>query len=73
MGEHFPLPMEHADIQKRIEAFLKELGIPSFIVFGWKKTNQNFGIVWSQHQMPPNVAIKGLTWALHDIVGKTLR
>jgi len=64
--------MDQADIQKRIEAFLQDLGVSSFIVFGWQKTPKDFGIVWSQHKMPPQVAIKGLSWALHDIVSKAL-
>lgn len=64
--------MDQPEIQKRIEAFLKELGIPSFIVFGWKKTDKDFGIIWSQHQTPPNVAIKGLSWALNDVISKSL-
>ena len=64
--------MDQADIQKRIEAFLKELDIPSFIVFGWKKTEKDFGIVWSQHKTPPEVAIKGLSWALNDIINRLL-
>jgi len=64
--------MEQEEIQSRINAFLKELGIPSFIVFGWKKSEKDFGIIWSQHQVPPKVAIKGLSWALHDVISKQL-
>ncbi|MBM3231273.1 hypothetical protein FJZ28_03005 [Candidatus Peregrinibacteria bacterium] len=76
---NFPLViMEQSEIQKRIEDFLKELGVPSFIVFGWKKTpagvpgQAEFGVVSSYHQIPPNAAIKGMSWALSDFVGKTL-
>jgi len=64
--------MDQAELQKRIEAFLKDLGIPSFIVFGFKKDEKEFGFISSYRQVPPNVAIKGLTWALNDFVQKNL-
>lgn len=63
-------PMDQQELQKRVEAFLQELNIPSFIVFGFKKNEKEFGFISSYRQMPPNVAIKGLTWALHDFVNK---
>ena len=59
-------------MQARIEAFLKEMDIPSFIVFGWKKNDTEFGIVSSQHKVPVNAAIKGMTWALNDFANKAL-
>lgn len=70
--------MDQSEIQKRIEDFLAELGVPSFIVFGWKKDpstssgQAEFGVVSSYHDIPPNAAIKGMSWALSDFVGKTL-
>lgn len=64
--------MDQPELQKRIEAFLADLGIPSFIVFGWKKNEKEFGFISSYRQVPPNVAIKGLTWALHNFVNKNL-
>lgn len=64
--------MDQPELQKRIEAFLKDLGIPSFIVFGFKKDEKEFGFISSYRQVPPNVAIKGLTWALHDFAQKNL-
>ena len=64
--------MDQAELRKRIEAFLKDLGIPSFIVFGFKKDEKEFGFISSYRQVPPNVAIKGLTWALNDFVQKNL-
>ena len=73
MTSFFPLRlMEQEEIQSRINAFLKDLGIPSFIVFGWKKDEKDFGIIWSQHQVPPKVAIKGLSWALNDVISKQI-
>lgn len=64
--------MDQPEIQQKVEAFLKELGIPSFIVFGWKKSDKEFGIVSSHHEVPPNAAIKGMSWALNDFIQKTL-
>lgn len=63
--------MDQPEIQQKVEAFLKDLGIPGFIVFGWKKNDREFGFIYSLHQMPPNVFIKGMSWALHDFVQKT--
>ncbi len=64
--------MDQPEVQKKIEDFLKELGVPSFIVFGWKKGEKEFGFVSSYHQVPPNVAIKGMSWALHNFIQKNL-
>tara|TARA_Y100000310_G_scaffold257531_1_gene265620 strand:+ start:370 stop:564 length:195 start_codon:yes stop_codon:yes gene_type:complete len=64
--------MDQAEVQAKVEAFLKELNVPAFIVFGWKKTEKEFGIVSSHHEIPPNAAIKGMSWALNDFIGKTL-
>lgn len=64
--------MDQDEVQQKVEAFLKELDVPSFIVFGWKKTDTEFGVVSSHHEMPPNAAIKGMSWALNDFIGKSL-
>ena len=64
--------MDQEEVQQKIEAFLAELDVPSFIVFGWKKTDKEFGVVSSHHNMPPNAAIKGMSWALNDFIGKSL-
>jgi hypothetical protein len=64
--------MDQAEIQKKIEALLQELDAPSFIVFGWKKTDSEFGVVSSHHEIPPNAAIKGMSWALNDFISKSL-
>ena len=69
-------PMNNDEIQRKCEAFLKELGVPGFIVFGWQKeakpdSNQTqFGIVSSFHEMPVNAALKGLSWAMHDFTNR---
>ena len=63
-------PINNEDIQRKCEAFLKELGVPGFIVFGWQKADQQFGVVSSFHEMPVNAALKGLSWALHDFTNK---
>ncbi len=64
--------MDQDAIQKKCEQFLRDLGAPGFIVFGWKKSADEFSVVSSYHEIPPNAAIKGLSWALHDFIGKTL-
>lgn len=69
---HFPHFMDNAEIQKKCEAFLRELNVPSFIVFGWKKQDKEFGVVSALHEIPPNAAIKGMSWALNDAIGKSL-
>lgn len=64
--------MHPDDIQKKCEAFLKELNVPSFIVFGWKKSEKEFGVVSSYHEMPSPAAIKAMTWALNDYASRNL-
>ena len=63
-------PFDNEQIQQKCEAFLKELGVPGFIVFGWQKADEQFGVVSSFHEMPVNAALKGLTWALNDFANK---
>jgi hypothetical protein len=67
-----PQPLNNDEIQAKCEEFLRQLGIPGFIVFGWQKTDQQFGVVSSFHEMPINAAVKGMTWALSDFVGRSL-
>lgn len=64
--------MDNQQIQKRCAALLEELGVPGFIVFGWKKENDEFGVVYSFRKSPPNAVVKGLSWALNDITQKKL-
>lgn len=71
--------MDEKEIQQKVEAFLQSLGIPSFIVFGWKKGadpnvkgKEQFGLISSFHKMPTNAAVKGMSWALNDFVSRTL-
>lgn len=66
-----PTP-DNDEIQRKCEQFLHELGIPGFIVFGWKKEGTEFGVVSSFHEMPVNAAVKGMTWVLNDFVTKSL-
>jgi hypothetical protein len=61
-----------AVIQKKVEEFLKALGIPGFIVFGYKKDDQNFQIVSSYNKMPKIAAVKGLSKVLHEFVEREL-
>ena len=39
---------------------------------GFQKSGKEFGFISSYHRVPPPVAIKGMSWALHDFVSKTL-
>lgn len=70
--------MHNDDVQQKCEAFLNSLGVPGFIVFGWRKdelgpdAKAQYGVVSSFHEMPPNAAVKGITWALSDFVQKSL-
>jgi hypothetical protein len=67
-----PLPADNNEIQKKCQEFLKELGVPGFIVFGWQKEKDSYGVVSSFHRMPKHAAVKGMSWALHDFVNKSL-
>lgn len=64
--------MEQSDVQKKVEAFLKDLGIPGFIVFGYMKDNDKYEIVSSYNEMPTNAAIKGLSTVLSELANRTL-
>ncbi len=66
-----PMPSED-DIRQKCEAFLQSLGVPAFLVFGWEKEEGEYGMVSSYHEMPANAVVKGMTWALTDIVNKTM-
>jgi len=57
-----------AVIQKKVEEFLKNLGVPGFIVFGYKKSDETFQIVSSYNHMPKIAAIKGLSKVLHEFI-----
>ena len=69
--------MDNPDVQKKCEEFLRSLGVPGFIIFGWKKgadeegKKTEFGVVSSYHQMPKDAAMKGMTWALQDFVQRS--
>lgn len=65
-------PLDNDAVQRKCEQFLQELQIPGFIVFGWQKDDKQFGVVSSFHEMPVPAAVKGMTWALHDFVSKSL-
>ena len=74
----FPLfSMDNAEVQKKCEEFLRSLGVPGFIIFGWKKgeaeepKKAEYGVVSSYHQIPKEAAIKGMTWALADFVKRS--
>ncbi len=64
--------MNNDDIQKKCEEFLASLNIPGFIIFGWKKDDDSFGVVQSYKDVPVNAAIKGISWALNDFIARTL-
>jgi hypothetical protein len=64
--------MDSQEMQRRCEAMLKELGCPSFIVFGYQREGDQFSVVSSFHDMPPQAAVKGMSWALHDYISKSL-
>ncbi|MDA1209289.1 MAG: hypothetical protein O2904_04645 [bacterium] len=74
--------MNEEDVRKKCEEFVQGLGVPCFLVFGWKKEeaeqkvdrkkNAAFGMVSSYHKMPSQAVIKGMSWALNDIVNKSM-
>ena len=71
--------MSELDIQAKAEEFLKSIGVPGFIVFGYMKHKDEvkpelsqFEVVSSFHEMPTNMAIKSLTKLLADFADKAL-
>jgi hypothetical protein len=64
--------METNVVQQKIEAFLEELGVPGFLLFGFQKPDGQFGVVYSSRKAPPPVVVKSMTWALHDYVQKNV-
>jgi len=64
--------MDNKEISAKCAAFLRELGVSGFIVFGWEKQDGKYGFVYSNHKTPPNVALKGMLWAANDIAQKQL-
>ena len=62
--------MSDEDIQKKVEAFLTTLGVPGFIIFGYKKEDDKFQIVSSYSQMPKIAAIKGLSKVLNEFIDR---
>ena len=77
--------MDNATIQKKCEEFLASLGIPGYIFFAWEKGTESqpqaedakaadkkdYGFVYAARQFPPQVAMKGLVWAMDQMVGQT--
>jgi hypothetical protein len=65
--------MDNESIQKQCNELLKNLGVPGFIVFGFKKPENNqFGVVYSTKDTPPPVVVKCMSWALNDFSNKKL-
>jgi len=64
--------MDDQEIQKKVEQFLKSLGQPGFIVFGYKKDKDQFQIVSSFNQMPKVAAVKGLSKVLNEFVQREM-
>ncbi len=62
--------MDNTEVQKQCIELLKQFGNPSFIVFGWEKDGGKFGVTYATHQMPANVAVKGMLWSAHDYANK---
>ena len=71
--------MDNETIQKKCEEFLASLGIPGYIFFAWEKGTEDqkapekkdYGFVYAARQFPPQVAMKGLVWAMDQMVGQT--
>ncbi|MCK5020401.1 MAG: hypothetical protein KAS32_25420 [Candidatus Peribacteraceae bacterium] len=70
--------MQEDEVRNKCEEFVKSLGMPCFIVFGWEKSEDSgekqkqYGMVSSYHKMPVPAVVKGMTWALTDIVNKSM-
>lgn len=65
-----PITMQNDEMKKKCEKLLQELGLKSFIIFGFEKGDGQYGVVSSYHKMPKGAAIKGMAWALNDFVQK---
>jgi len=62
--------MDTADIQKQIDAFLKTINVPGFIVFGIANQPDKVDVIYSVNNMPTPLLIKGLSGALNDLIQK---
>ena len=63
---------DNAEIQRRCEAFLKEIDVPGFILFGREETDGSTTITYSVHRIGLKNALLGMLTAVTDLIKRTL-
>ncbi len=53
-------------VKKQCQDFLDTLGVPGFIILGWKQPDNTFEVVQSMKEMNPVAYTKGVVWALNE-------
>ena len=59
--------LSREEVQKQCDAFLKSLGTPAFMIFGWKQADGTADIVQIVHEMNPVEYVKGVSWAMNEV------
>ncbi len=67
-----PTAPDNEEIQKRCEAFLKELDLPGFILFGREEDDGSCTITYSVHRIGLKNALLGLLTAVTDLIKRTM-
>ena len=62
--------MDMKKIQEQCNQFLKQIGVPGFIVFGITDGKDKVDVAYSIHQMPTKLLIKSMTSTLNDFIQK---
>ncbi len=62
-----PDKLTREQVQARCDEFLRSLGRPAFMVFGWKKEDGSMDLVELLREVPPQEYVKGMVWALHEV------
>ena len=65
-------PPDNKEIQRRCEAFLKEIDVPGFILFGRQEKEGKCTVTYSVHKIPIKTALLALLTALTDLIKRTL-
>jgi hypothetical protein len=63
---------DNQEIQRRCEAFLKEINVPGFILFGRQEQDGSCTVTYSIHNISLKNALTGLLTAVTDLIKRTL-
>ncbi len=66
------MPPDNAEIQRRCEAFLKEIDVPGFVLFGRQEEDGSCTVTYSVHRIGIKNALLGMLTAVTDLIKRTL-